>query len=528
MRKIVAIAGIFFLITVNLSAVEYSDTKKLLSESLDIYNHCEKINLQRKTAVKDWDIRQNDVRSKLWLLDKPLFSEKMIRQHTVDIKISKKRIALNKAYIETAKITDPNERAKLAEQYDKDIERLTAEEEKVGKPFTEKIDKLIQDSNDKHQPFEKAMYVYCLCPKNDYPLLGKTTIETRPFISTFIYKWFDNANNQLARAWITIHDKPEPKPHAKILHNTFHLSEHWPKRMDGWAGHFRINLYLSKASWFRKDKIARILKDFIDLEGLAKIDPTKCDNSINALMKDNLTFSKKFKSLVIEKNDTLFPITMEHEKLKKLRSRLKKPPASSEQLKRDAEDAVFFTQELVEFEKRLEIGTITDPKQRAKMKKKLQAKKKKLDAKIKKTEKPYHDKIAKLTKGIKGKKVLLNDAMSGYLLKAGNDYEGISELTTKATFSKATIESTWKDKNGKELCSGILQLRNLPVIPENAQMLDNLYYINNISANKTFIRVWAGNFDVSFKIREKKWLKKEEIGEILKKFIDLPGLAKAF
>ena len=89
MRKIVAIAGIFCLTTANLSAVECPDTKKLLSESLDIYNHCEKIKSQRKTAIKDLDKKQNDVRSKLWLLDQPLFTEKTIRQYTVDESLQK-------------------------------------------------------------------------------------------------------------------------------------------------------------------------------------------------------------------------------------------------------------------------------------------------------------------------------------------------------------------------------------------------------------------------------------------------------
>ena len=528
MRKIAAIAGIVFLITINLSAVEKVDTKKLLSESLDIYNHCEKINSLRKTACKDLDKSQNDIISKLWLLEQPVFTEKMIWQHKEDIALSKKRIALNKAYLEIAKITDPNERAKLAQKYDQDIKRLTAEEEKASKPFLEKIDKLEQEVKDKQEPFEKAMQSYCLCPKADYSILGDTEISAPYLFGTLTYKWNDKENIPVAWAWISIYDKPEPKPNAKMLHNTLYVNEHWPKRIDGWAGHFRINLYLTKASLFGKDKVAKIIKDFIDLDGLSKIDPAKSDNGINALIKDNLLFTKKYRSIVLEKNDVVNPIKAEYENLEKLKERLRKRPASSERLKLDKQEIDYFTRELENFEQKLEIGTITDAKKRAEMKKKFQAEKKKLDAKIKKTEKPYYDKIAKLTKGIESKDALLNDAIKGYFLKGGNGYEVISKPTTKATFSKATIEGKWNDQKFKEICSATVQLRNLPVIPENAKMLDGLYYVSDISTNKTFIRVWAGNFDVSFKIRKKEWLKKEEIGEILKKFIDLPRLAKAF
>jgi len=99
--------------------------------------------------------------------------------------------------------------------------------------------------------------------------------------------------------------------------------------------------------------------------------------------------------------------------------------------------------------------------------------------------------------------------------------------STKASFRKAMISCNWKDEQDNILCLAQLKLRRPPDIPENAQMLDGVYYISSGGNDRNFIWVWVGDFLVYFDVNKKEWLKKEKVGEILKNFIDLSHLAAA-
>jgi len=346
------------------STAKSSDLNKLLSESLDIYNQCEKINGPRRATAEDISDKLGYVSKSIGLLKQSPFDEKKIKRYTDSIAQLKKDIDRLETFIDMAKITDPDERTKLAQKYENDWQRLLAKESQ-----------------------------------------------------------------------------------AKI----------------------------------KKERGAAV-------KGLR-------DRCVKAKM---------------------------------LKNRLTSPPADSQQLKREKRALDFYVGELKAFQGHLEIGTITDLNERAVMLAKLEEEKIKLKAENKRITRLYDDRIAKLTSGLKVNNASLNDAMKEYFLDGGKGYEGIDEITTRAIFCKAKIGCSWKDSGGNKLCTAQLLLRNKPIIPEDARMLDGLYYVSAGGDSHNYIWVWAGNFHVYFDVKKKEWLEKKKVEEIVKNFIDLSRLTKLF
>ncbi len=525
MRKITAKTVIAFLIIVNISAVEGSDIKELLSECLDIYNKCEKISSERDSATEDLDKRLQAVSLRIILLKQPVYDEEKIRRCNENITFYKNEIAKNKAYIEISQITDPNERAKLAQKYEQERERILKEELEANKPFDKRIDELKEKVKNEQATFEDAMKKYCLLPRSKYPAVA--VVATAQYHNGRItYQWMDPNNKQFCSARINLKNKPLILDDAPMLDDKFYISSYFPNSIKVWAGHFLVNFAMAETDWWGREKIAGYVKDFVDLEGLAKIDPFKSDNSLDALAAGSLACTKRYRIIADEKREVVQPLTAERVKVKQLKSRLLKPPADSEQLQKDKDMIEYYTNEMKRSQEYFHIGTITDVNERAAMLSNLEAEKQKLNAGKKKIAGPYDDKIRELTSGLRARNSLLNDAIKPYFLKGTDAYKDVNEITARARFTRATINCIWKDSNGNKLCSARLRLRNRPVIPEDARMLDGVYYISDGGSSYNFIWVWAGNFLVYFDVNRKEWQEKEEIGEIIKTFIDLPGLAK--
>ncbi len=528
MHKIAVKIGFVFLLTVNVWAIESSELKELLSESLNLYNQCEKINSEKKVATEDIGKRISYARSRITWLKKPAYDEKTITHYNDQIAMYKSWIEKYEGCIELSKITNPDKRADLAKKYDNERERILTEELAAAKPFKKRIKKLSRAVKDKQRSFETAIKSYCLLPGSKYPEIVSSSVEVPYHTGMFTYRLYDIDKRQLLWVWISLLDKPVIKENAEMLDGKFYVSEHSGNRIEVWAGNFRISLHVLKIEWCGKEKIIKIVKDLIDLNGLAKIDPTRNDNKLDALAMGSLSYAKKYRVIRKEQKAVITSLTNDRVKVKKWIGRLKKQPADKEQLKKDRHLIVQFKNEFEMFHSRLEIGIMTDQKERAAMRAKLEAEKKTLEAERKKTARPYDDKIGILQKGSNVKGSQLNDAMKVYFFEGGNGYEGISEMTTRAIFSKAVISYSWKDSEGNKLCSAQLKFCNKPVVPEDGRMLDDLYYISGGGYSSDYIWVWAGNFQVYFKVREKELLGKDKIATVLKNFIDLSGLTKVF
>jgi DNA-binding transcriptional regulator YbjK len=508
---------------VRATTMEDADVSRLVSESLHTYNQFKKISGEMKAATSDLDKQLNQLREDIKWFKQPAFDEKMVKRFNDSIADAQNNIAIVQAWIETAKITDPNERAKLAQKYENERKRLLAEEMEAGKPFRERIKQLRREVEDKQEPFEKAMKVYCLLPQSEYPAAASTYVSTPFHTGELTYKWLDSNGKQLGWAWIRLKDKPEVKDDAEMLDDTYYVSEHWSHKIVVWAGYFRVNFNVH-LEWVGREKIAILIKDFIDLDGLAEIDPTRNDSNLNALAMASLACSDRYHRISRERSDATGQLRAERVKVKMLKSRLKKPPADSEQLKKDRSLIDHYKKEIRATQNRLEVGRVRDPNERTARIVLLEAQKKKLDAEKKKIARPYDDKIRKLKGGFKDKEAALNDAMKRYCLTGGKAYPGVTELLTETKFYRGRTRCIWKDADGKRLCRALLELRNRPVLPQGARMLDGLYWVEHSSGNT--IRLWVGKFSVYFEVNKKQWQGEEKVADALKHFIDLAGLAK--
>jgi len=510
----------------------YGDVNDLAAESLMLYKKVAAINAEMEAATRDLDKRLKNIRYRIRRLKEPVLDDKEIKGRLYNIDQYKLWIAERKACIELAKITDANERTELLKKYDADRKRLLAEELAAGRPFSKKIEQLKEKvkDKDKEAAFEKAMKQYCLLPGRSYPAVVRTTVSSHYYNGSVEYHWLDGGGKWLAWATIKLKQKPVIPEDAEMLDSTFYVSSHWPNNIVVWAGYFRINFLTQKPEWRGREKIAKIVRDFIDLKGLAKIDPKRSDNSLNALAGGSLACSKKYdaKRAAIdqERREATKQFLAQRLKVKTLMGRLRKPPADSEQLTKDRQAIEYFGEELKLCQARLDIGRITDPNKRAAMMRNLKAEEKKLDAEKRKIAGPYKDKIKELTAGLRDKDSALNKAIKQYLLKGGSAYPGVTDISTDAKFSKAAVTCHWKDAKGNIVCFGELRIRDKPLVPEGAKMLDGLYYISEGGGDWINMWVWAGNFHVFFQIEKKQWQGKKKVGEMVKRFVDLKGLAK--
>ena len=524
MRILTVQVAIIFLVAASACAVENADVSSLISQSLKTYNQYEKIKAQRNAATSDLQEQLRPIQAQIRWFKRPVPDDEGIRGINNNITFYKNQIDKHEAYIEAAGITDPKERARLVDKYEADRKRILEEELDAGKPFKKRIDKLKKEFEDKQKPFDKAMKAYCLLPRSKYPALASTYVSTPFYTGRLTYKWRDSDNKQLAFAWISLKEKPVIKDNAEMLDDTFYVSSHWASKIEVWAGHFLVNFNLTKQEWQGKERIVGLIKDLIDLEGLEKIDPTRSDNSLNALAMAGLACSKRYYRISRERRDTTSHLTDERVKVKNLKSRFQKPPADSEQLNKDRKLIDYYKKDLKALQNHLKVGMVTNPNERKARIVKLEAEKKKLSDEREKIASPYYDKTKKLANGFKDQEAALDKALKKYFLTGGNAYPGVAEISTKTTFYKGRTSCSWKDADGNTLCFALLHLRNRPEIPKDARMLDGNYYISNSGTN--VIWVWVGKFHVYLDIYKSQWRGKDKVAEALKHFIDLAGVAK--
>lgn len=524
MRILTVQVATIFLVAASACAVENAGVSALMSQSLKTYNQYEKIKAQRNAATSDLQEQLRPIQAQIRWFKRPVPDDEAIRSINKNISFYKNQIDKHEAYIEAARITDPKERARLVDKYEADRKRILEEELDAGKPFRERIDKLKKEFEDNQKPFDKAMKAYCLLPQSKYPALASTYISTPFYTGRLTYIWLDSNNKQLAIARISLKDKPVIKDDTEMLDNKFYVSLHLSNKIEVWAGHFHVNFISTKLEWQGKEQIAGLIKDFIDLEGLAKIDPTRSDNSLNALAMASVACSKRYYRISRERRDTTGWLTAERVKVKNLKSRFKKPPADSEQLNKDRKLIDFYKKDLKALQNRLKVGMVTNPNERKARIAELEAEKKKLWSEREKIARPYYDKTKKLATGFKDQEAALDKALKKYFLTGGNAYPGVAEISTKTAFYIGRTSCSWKDADGNTLCFALLNLRNRPEIPKDARMLDGNYYISNSGTNA--IWVWVGKFHVYLDIYKSQWRGKEKVAEALKHFIDLPGLAK--
>jgi hypothetical protein len=257
-ERTIRVAFVFVVMAFSAQRV-YSDIDDLACESLNVYKQVAAINAEMETAAGKEGNRIKEIEKLLKELNPEIIQEytRQIQQYTAQIEDLKKRIVVLERKIEEVRNTDPNERADEATRLEAEAKKLRAREREISKPFNEKIDELKQQVLDKEGPFEEAMRQFCLIPGGAYSDVTRADASAT-FNSAF--------------AHLRLRDKRSVPLGARMLDDTWYISNHSNNGIWVWAGHFHICFVMSRKDWQGKGNVAEAVKHFIDLKGLAKID----------------------------------------------------------------------------------------------------------------------------------------------------------------------------------------------------------------------------------------------------------------
>lgn len=509
-------------ITLHTFGAENLQTKELLSESLHIYNELEQIKTQKNEATEELNESLKTLRLKINALKEPIFDQARIRHYKNNIGFAEDQIAVHEAAIEFATITDPQKRAELAQTYDKQREKILTEELQAAKPFSKRIDALEKETEGRQKIFAEAMKPFFRWPKEGYPAIVRTEIKAEYHAGTVTYEWWDaeNTHQAFCYAQIKLTDKT-PSNNNKMLDDTYSITRLWAQTIEVQANCFKVILTMRNPDLWGDEKMRGYIKEFVDLDGLAQINPVDGKKQTEELIRGSLAYAKKYQKIRNEKMDIVKPLTDERVKTKYLISILKDPPIDNDQIRKEKEQIDFYLKERQGYQTRLEAGTLEGTAERTALLKTLQADKKKLDAQKRSTGKPYLEKKQALTRGLKEKDALLSDALKDYFHAHPEGFEGLGEMVIQTSFSRAEMSCSWTDAQDETVCWAILYLRNY----DDRNKIDNHTSIGGTGGgDRDFVWLWIGNIRLYFQSKNEDHLQTEPIDRLVKKFIDLSGL----
>ncbi len=251
------------------------DVAKLAAGSLETYKTMEAIGAEMRSASNGITSRVRAIESLVRDAGKPAPGPDKIEEYQQDIRRLKQQIAHLELKMEMAKITDADRRKARVEELKTELKQLRAKEREVTKPFNDEISRLRAEMKGKAEPFTDAMKRFCLIPGEAYPDVVKTEVHAT-FHSAFTsYSWKNAEDKQLVWAHVRLRDKPKVPKNARKLDGAHYIMSSSHQSLLTWAGHFQITFMMQKKGWQGAEKVEKALKCFVDVDGLAKIDPTK-------------------------------------------------------------------------------------------------------------------------------------------------------------------------------------------------------------------------------------------------------------
>ena len=251
------------------------DVAKLAAESLKTYCALEAIGAEMRLASNGITNRVRAIESLVRDAGKPAPGADKIEEYQQEIRRLKQQIAHLELKLEMARITDADTRKARVGELKTELKQLRAKEREVTKPFNDEMSKLKARVKDRYQPFVEAMKQFCRIPGETYPEVVKTEVHAT-FHSAFAsYSWKNAEDKQLVWAHVRLRDRPEVPKKAKKLDHAHYIMSSSHQSIWVWAGHFQITFMMQKKEWQGAEKVEKALKCFVDVDGLAKIDPTE-------------------------------------------------------------------------------------------------------------------------------------------------------------------------------------------------------------------------------------------------------------
>jgi hypothetical protein len=273
MKKIITLVLIILICAASGTTV-YGDVNELAGEDLAVYKRLEKIGAQRNDATHDQTKRIGEIRLRLKELSPEIVVKynKRIQQYNDEIEMIKKKIAELQGKIDKVETGNPNMNKPEVERLTGELNGLSVEERRLSKPFDEQIKQVKQIAPERNAAYKNAIGKYCLIPGKEYVEVVKTNINASIGGSIISYQWKDAKGGTIAWSHLRLRDKPSISSRSKMLDDTYLIVSHSDNSIWVWAGHYKIAFFMNNKEWHGKENIAKAVKAFIDMKGLAEID----------------------------------------------------------------------------------------------------------------------------------------------------------------------------------------------------------------------------------------------------------------
>ena len=172
-------------------------------------------------------------------------------------------------------MTDQKERAAMLAKLEAEKKIIEAERKKAGKPYDDRIG-ILQNGSDykvKESGLNNAMKVFFLEEWNGYEGISEMTTRVLFYKAIISCSWKDSEGNELYLAQLRFRKKPVVPEDGRMLDGLYYISSGGDSSnyIWMWVGNFKVYFDIKKKELQGKDKISKILKEFVDLPGLAKV-----------------------------------------------------------------------------------------------------------------------------------------------------------------------------------------------------------------------------------------------------------------
>lgn len=250
------------------------NVNELAGEDLAVYKRLGKIGAQKNDATSKQTKRMKEINSRLKELSPEIVTKynRQIKSYNDEIKNIQKKIDELQAKIDAVEKTTPEANKPEIEQLTGELNELSVEERRLSKPFDEQIKQVKQIAPEKNAAYKNAIGKYCLIPGKEYVEVVKTNINASIGGSIISYHWKDAKGGDIAWSHLRLRDKPSISSRSKMLDDTYLITNHSDYNIWVWAGHYQIAFIMNNKEWHGKENIAKAVKAFIDMKGLAEID----------------------------------------------------------------------------------------------------------------------------------------------------------------------------------------------------------------------------------------------------------------
>ncbi len=446
-------------------------------------------------------------------------------EHKADLERAEADLARTMRWVEWESIADPKARADQVAHWRKRNEQALADREKITAPFTQRRSALrAKHRSDEHR-LRRAMAPFFRAQLKEHPEIKAVDVSATFVTASVKCRWKDAAGRDVASVSVRFAKEHHlPKEAAPVKGKPWVYPGQW-RGATGWAGPAALSFAPRKKEWLGPGVPARILKELVDLDGLAKVELAEPGvEGLGALIARSLEAGREHEDILRQSKEA--SREAEHQvSLSNAAIQFLKQPYSPDRLagfqKRvpGAESRVKICKTL------LELVDLKDPDERLARLRRHEAEQQKVLNRRDQIWKPFNDRVRALRRLGKERQAEFDRAVEELFRLPAGAYPVIAARRVEATFGSDRMRCTWTDDDGKPVSRAFVTLKRKHDVPSRAERVDGKYPVKD-SMTGDSVEAWAGAFRVLFYPGKLELHKKGRRAKMIAHFVDLPAMAE--